>query len=321
MLRCFEKAPVSDELPLKPLQEVLSDPDVKDILPVCTELDEKESPRTDAEKVQNLLKELCRKGVLFPLGAERSSYVMPHPSIVEYLAARGLANRLERPGPHDPKATWALIDRKAWSLEWEQVVLFLAGTLSNPSPLLTRLSVVKDDYLRHCLALAVRCLGEVARATQDAHPELDNITVSYLDYCESTLVRGHGPPWYARNHLNAMAVVIDSGGLMRHPSFVDSVKKFLTDPWSVRRSRAGIILRILRGRDRAPDVLPTLPDLTTVETEKSTRSLSASTGSVPTEGRADSAVLDIAARLDLLLGEWARVLRRRSEGHRKYAGE
>jgi len=192
-LHCFEEVPGLTELPTDRLLEILSDQDIKDILPAVAELDPEEPPpRTDAEKVRNLLEELCRKGALFPLEARRSSYVMPHQSILEYLATRGLANRLERPGWHDPEATWAFIERKAWSPDWEQVILFLAGTLSDSRRrpftslvgLLSRLSEVKnDDYFRHRLALAGVCLGEISNEAREACAEpIKRITEDLFNY-------------------------------------------------------------------------------------------------------------------------------------------
>lgn len=54
------------------------------------------------------------------------------------------------------------MDKKVWLSEWQEVIVFLAGKLTDPTPLLQRLAdEQKDDAFRHRLALAAPCLPEV----------------------------------------------------------------------------------------------------------------------------------------------------------------
>ena len=85
--------------------------------------------------------------------------VFLHRTFGEYLSARALA-RLANHG------SWAdvanLIDNLASVPTWREVILFLAGRLNDPSPLLELLAdKSRDDEFRHRLALACECLAEI----------------------------------------------------------------------------------------------------------------------------------------------------------------
>lgn len=55
-----------------------------------------------------------------------------------------------------------LIDHEAWDPAWEETIIFFVGLLGDPVPALELLAAEqRDDYFRHKLALAARCLGEV----------------------------------------------------------------------------------------------------------------------------------------------------------------
>src|SRR5262249_32234443 len=72
----------------------------------------------------------------------------------------------------------AFVDKKAWDPDWEQVLLFLAGMLDDPGPLLDVLAERgQDDFFRHRLALAARCLAELPRAVRQRQTgRIDRIT-------------------------------------------------------------------------------------------------------------------------------------------------
>jgi HEAT repeat protein len=101
-----------------------------------------------------------------------------HRSFLEYLTARALASRVAEEG-------WTsiadLVDRKAWHPAWQEVVLFLAGELEDPAPLLELLAdESRDDYFRHRLALAARCLGELENPAFAPASLIDRITKGAL---------------------------------------------------------------------------------------------------------------------------------------------
>lgn len=56
-----------------------------------------------------------------------------------------------------------MVDRKAWDSAWEEALVFLAGMLGDPTPMVFSLADERsDDLFRHRLALAARCLGEIS---------------------------------------------------------------------------------------------------------------------------------------------------------------
>jgi HEAT repeat protein len=109
-----------------------------------------------------LRNDLLKSGILVEAGLDRrgqACFSFLHRSFLEYLAARALADKASGEGW---TALADLVDRKAWHPAWQGVILFLAGELENPAPLLELLADEnKDDYFRHRLALAARCLPEV----------------------------------------------------------------------------------------------------------------------------------------------------------------
>jgi predicted NACHT family NTPase len=108
-----------------------------------------------------LLDDLCSAGILMSEGADRlhSSLLFTHRSFAEFLAARSLA-RLAR--EHGWIWIESEVDACANLSEWQEVIIFLAGLLDDPVPLLAFLSdPAKDDLFRHRLALAALCLPEV----------------------------------------------------------------------------------------------------------------------------------------------------------------
>jgi HEAT repeat protein len=128
---------------------------------------------SEMEKAALLREELCRDRLLVPLPAQ-DGFVFPHRSFPEYLAAAFLAERIgdrdwstvlvQVPGAIGLENVRDLVDRKAWLPAWEEIVLFLAGQLREPAPLLELLADgSRDDLFRHRLGLAGRCLAEIAQ--------------------------------------------------------------------------------------------------------------------------------------------------------------
>jgi HEAT repeat protein len=102
-------------------------------------------------------------------GSAEHGFFFLHPTIQEFLVARALADAINEKGwetaiPTANKrvSTRHLIDRKAWDPRWQEVLLFLAGQIADPLPLLNLLANAKRDDLFGCrLALAALCLPEI----------------------------------------------------------------------------------------------------------------------------------------------------------------
>jgi HEAT repeat protein len=77
-----------------------------------------------------------------------------------------------------------LINHKAWDPYWHEVIIFLAGQLTDPLPLFTLLTRVKqDDIFRHRLALAAMCLPEALGVERPQLTALtDQITTETVTY-------------------------------------------------------------------------------------------------------------------------------------------
>jgi hypothetical protein len=112
-------------------------------------------------------------GILVPVNASGadSSMMFLHRTIGEYLAGKCIARRIVE---SDSEA-WPLLEKKCWDPDWRQVILFCAGSLGDPQPLLSRLkndektgdNPLGDDLLRHRLLLAAQCLPELATRDDD----------------------------------------------------------------------------------------------------------------------------------------------------------
>jgi hypothetical protein len=126
----------------------------------------------------DLLGDLCAAGLLSRAGPDERNTPLffTHRSFGEYLAACALAQKVAE--PESANSANALLEKLAWIPEREQVVLFLAGKVEDPGPLLTSLAdASRDDVFRHRLALAGRCLGELARPLRERYQDhVDGIT-------------------------------------------------------------------------------------------------------------------------------------------------
>ena len=120
------------------------------------------------QKRDNLIGDLCDAGILSLAGPDdlTTPLMFTHRSFGEYLAARGLAQRLN----DGEAAGWDLVEEKSWWADWEQVFLFLAGALSQHQAALKRLIDTlsderTDDIVHYRLVLAVKCLAELPSTT------------------------------------------------------------------------------------------------------------------------------------------------------------
>jgi hypothetical protein len=130
------------------------------------------TPPTRSNVDERLDEYTGKPGVLTSVGSEEGEgpYLFVHLTIQEYLAARWIAKQANDNGWDAEIDTGdgrsfkisTIVDRKAWSPHWQQVILLLAGQLDDPVPLLELLAdEERDDIFRNRLALAAHCLGEV----------------------------------------------------------------------------------------------------------------------------------------------------------------
>jgi HEAT repeat protein len=128
------------------------------------------------DPVPVLRDELVERGVLVDAGVIRGEgqFSFLHRSFQEFLVADCLSRianaqdwdkaRVEMK-PGGLISLLALLDKKSWLPEWQEVIILLAGILKEPTPLLEMLRTPKrDDIFRHRLTLAALCMGELSSA-------------------------------------------------------------------------------------------------------------------------------------------------------------
>ena len=140
----------------------------------------------ERENVVTLLnQELIEQDGLLALDIEdedESYYGFLHLTFQEYLTACALGRRANDHGWHTIEA---LVSKKAWAFEWEEVIILLAGNLNHPmrqlemlsNPLPTPINPHGDDLFRHRLVLAALCLPEIQSPARNSQSLIiDQIT-------------------------------------------------------------------------------------------------------------------------------------------------
>jgi HEAT repeat protein len=126
---------------------------------------EESAQRKLAEKnvIARLCQELIEHDGLLALDSQdekESWYGFLHLTVQEYLTACAMARQANDEGWHTIEK---LVNCKAWVPEWEETLILLTGRLDNPIPWLELLmDAGQDDYFRHRLCLAARCLPELS---------------------------------------------------------------------------------------------------------------------------------------------------------------
>ena len=117
-----------------------------------------------AREPRTVLQEFQNCGIVVRSGDDPGSpWLFLHRTFLEYLTARALARKAETDGW---RSIESFLDRVCWLPDWNEVTALLAGELAEPEWLLKLLAdKSKDDFFRHRLALAARCLSELAHST------------------------------------------------------------------------------------------------------------------------------------------------------------
>jgi hypothetical protein len=205
--------------------------------------------------------ELRACGILVGAGLNRGgeqTYSFLHRSFLEYLTAVSLARRAERDG-------WpsiaGLIDRKAWSAHWYEVVVLLAGRLSDPSPLLELLGdATKDDVFRHRLALAAQGLAEIYEGRRTlCQSGIDRITEqAFLAWWEHRRQQTSAAVEHLYEALPALAQV---NGRVQETTLLDWISQRLHDPDDGVRSAAAQAVGGMGSVAATPEFLARLAEL------------------------------------------------------------
>jgi hypothetical protein len=227
------------------------------------------------QQAEELLEELRKKGILVPIDGRRSAYAMLHRSFTEYLAARALSDTLEGRRPTlviDPTTgstataseLWKVLDKKAWSPEWENVVLFTAGQLRDPKPLLATLSASEtDDWFRHRLALAALCLGEISVPARKTCAEPIQRTMADLFdfWWGHALHRAKANSGGVRIHRGALEQIIQLDSDVYHIGLLDRLSQRLQGDSPANRGAAAVMVSFVGPVAASPGVVAALPGL------------------------------------------------------------
>jgi HEAT repeat protein len=240
----------------------------------------------------DLLQDLYDTGILVRAGPDQpgTPLLFSHRTLGEYLAAGYLARRLAKPR----SKLWGRVEEIAWLPDWEPVVVFLAGQLADPVPLLRRLADPgTDDYFRHRFGLAGQCLEEIPRGRLAGCQDLVNqiteeVFTCWLAHCRkgrdeavkhlSRAFRGltraggqiHGRTvldWLGdtlaegTDAFRATQVVAAIGSEAATPPLVARLQEMLLRGDEITRYRATVVLGELGSRAAGPEILEGLAGL------------------------------------------------------------
>jgi len=247
-----------------------------------------------SESVANLARELEENRLVAPI-ARDTAYAFPHRSMVEFLAANELSDRMNSRQKTERQRTWRIIDKKAWDPDWEQVIVFLAGRLSGSKDALNKLFSIlsdqsKDDLFRHRLALAALCLAEIPRPRRKAFStEIDTITRAVysrvstrepffysdvLNRAWPALASVNGRIGSVRLLTHSLRTLAKGHGKLRSPQFLGEMgpaaatpevlaglARLIDDPDQGVRHDALSVLRSMGSAAAAPEILARLTEL------------------------------------------------------------
>ena len=140
---------------------------------------EKLAELSKTERADLLIEELQRLRLLVP-DSMGQAYLFPHRSMTEYFVGRALARHGET------ETMWKMIDKKAWSPDWEEPIRYMAGALRHDGEekLLRILADERrDDAFKHRLALAAKCLPELSDYGGAIGREVAFRTISFWWQC------------------------------------------------------------------------------------------------------------------------------------------
>ena len=163
-----------------------------------------------ATKPTTFIKNLKQDGILISAGADRHAPLLfLHRTFHEYLAARALAVRANEEGWH---TIAELMDQKAWLSSWQEVIILLTGQLDDPTFLLELLADEGgDDYFRHRLALATRCLPEIpASIRHQLTSIIDQIATDIFNLCWQ--YESHDTLYEMAHLMRALPALTQGGG-------------------------------------------------------------------------------------------------------------
>ncbi|MBI4493363.1 MAG: HEAT repeat domain-containing protein [Chloroflexi bacterium] len=190
---------------------------------------------------------------------ERASvqYSFLHRSFLEYLSACRVAACAKQRGW---RAIAELVDRKAWDPAWWECLVFLAAELDRAAPLLQVVADQrKDDYFRHRLALAARCLGEIdfERASHDLRTLRDEITASTFQIVWERAIGAI--PTVTTMHERALPALVQAEGCYQQQPLLHWLSRTARGGAGHQRAAATELLGAL-GAAAHPEVLPALLD-------------------------------------------------------------
>lgn len=241
-------------------------------------------------------------------GTPEQGFCFFHPTVHEFLVAAALGSLINQQG-------WSamvdvlgvrvsirqLVHHKAWDPRWQEVLVFLAGQLNNPLPLVRLLAEeTHDDLFRHRLVLAAVCLAEAQTRIPPATALVGQLTtavlsmwmahahtetlpaVEHLVHAWSSLaaVNGHieGLPlsqWLHRQthspqdalRARAASIVGWMGvGVVQYPEVLTALARMLRDPQvSVRAQALQACERLGTLVGECPEVVSAVTQLTLTE--------------------------------------------------------